>query len=240
MLINLYDIINEKWAIDFSLLQHKNKHTHFISIRWLDGSWKTSLRDNLGKYFSEKWYIVITGQAPCDRHLVNLLNNAISQNGYEDWYTEDLLFHFCDGLLSNYQRQVNGYCDYFICQRWPCDEYVQGIIRNKGAIRTYQELYNLQKPERLIKFDDYICLNCDGKVAWERIKNDDNKDRYEYPEFLDKQSKQTEKLYEDITKNKDSSLDFLRKSNHYYLDTTDKTINQTFEWALSVLKKNKL
>lgn len=234
MLVNLYDIINAKWAIDLSSL-HKTWQTHFISVCWLDGSWKTSLRNNLAKYFSEKWFTVIVGKSPCDRHLVNLLNNAISQNGYKDWYTEELLFRFCDGLLSNYLKQLNNYCDYFICQRWPSDAYTFGIIRSEK--RNYQEIHDLQRPERLIKFDDYIHLNCNAKVAWDRIKNDDGKDRYEYPEFLDKQCKQTKKLYEDITKTKDPSLDFLRESNHYYLDTTEKTINQTFEWALSVLNE---
>ena len=54
---------------------------------------------------------MITAKSPCDAYLVKLLNNAISQDGYNDWYTEQMLFSFADGLLSNYMLQINGHCD---------------------------------------------------------------------------------------------------------------------------------
>lgn len=198
--------------------------TMFISITGQDGSGKTSLRDGLANYFSDAENMtVVTAKSPCDPYIVKLLNNAISQNGYEDWYTEQLLFSFADGLLSNYMVQLNGRCDLFICQRGPIDQYAHGITRS-GT--NYATIYENQKPERLAKFDMYIHMNCRADVAWKRVCDDEGKDRYEYPEYFERQVKNTEKLFMDITQNVNEfpELDFLRSSKHLYYDTTKKTI----------------
>ena len=231
MLVFMPDIIT-KGALDLGKLP-ETKHTRYISVCGQDGSGKTSLRDNLAKYLSEKGYCVVTAKSPCDKHIVDLLNNAISQNGYNDWYTEQLLFSFCDGLLSNYMIQIRNHCDFFICQRGPSDQYDHGITRSG---KSYNEINSIQRPERLAKFDDYIHLNCDAKVAWQRIADDEGKDRYEYPEYFERQVQNTKLLYLNIIESDDSSIDFLRQSAHHYLDTTNKTIEETFMWALEELK----
>lgn len=234
MKIFMPDIIRKNGALDLSSLSTTSS-TRFISVMGQDGSGKTNLRDNLAEYFSEKGFVVVTAKSPCDKYLVGLLNNAISQNGYNDWYTEQMLFSFCDGLLSNYMIQLDKHCDYFICQRGPADQYDHGITRSG---RSYREIHDIQRPERLAKFDDYIHLNCDAKVAWERIADDEGKDRYEYPEYFEKQVKNTKKLYENIVYGNDPAIDFLRKSHNYYLETTNMTIQEVFKWALKVLGEN--
>ena len=231
MKIFMPDIIRKNGSLNLSMLPATPK-TRFISVMGQDGSGKTSLRDNLADYYSEKGFIVVTAKSPCDKYLVGLLNNAISQKGYSDWYTEQMLFSFCDGLLSNYMMQINKHCDYFICQRGPADQYDHGITRS-GL--TYREIHDIQRPERLAKFDDYIHLNCDAKVAWKRIADDEGKDRYEYPEYFERQVVNTRKLYENIVNGEDAAIDFLRKSNNYYLETTNMTVYDVFKWALKVL-----
>jgi len=168
MKIFLPELVRNNGALDLSSLQY-GKPTKYICITGQDGSGKTNLRDGLAEYFSERGKMVITAKSPCDKYLVHLLNNAISQNGYEDWYTEQMLFSFADGLLSNYMIQLRGYCDFFICQRGPIDQYAHGITRSR---KTYSEIYEIQRPERLARFNMYIHLNCDADVAWERIREE--------------------------------------------------------------------
>ena len=231
MKVFLPDIVRKNGSLNLSDLPNKVE-TQFISVMGQDGSGKTSLRDNLAEYFSSKGKTVITSKSPCVKYIVGLLNNAISQNGYDDWYTEQLLFSFCDGLLSNYMLQLNGHCDYFICQRGPCDQYDHGITRSG---KSYREIHDIQRPERLARFDIYIHMNCDAKVAWDRICEDECKDRYEYPEYFERQTKNTEKLYYDIVNGNDPSLEFLRSSKHYYINTTNMSIAEAFSEVLDLL-----
>ena len=228
----LPEIVREDGLLDISELP-TTPQTRFISVMGQDGSGKTSLRNGLADYFSKAGKSVITAKSPCDKYIVGLLNNAISQNGYNDWYTEQLLFSFCDGLLSNYMRQLNGHCDYFICQRGPCDQYDHGVTRS-GL--SYQEIHAIQRPERLTRFDVYIHMNCNAGVAWERICDDEGKDRYEYPEYFKRQTKNTEKLFHEIISGTDEALNFLRTSTHHYIDTTEMTIEEVFNRAIELLK----
>ena len=228
MKVFLPEIVRSNGALDLSSLP-SNLNTSFISVTGQDGSGKTNLRDGLAKHFSDMGKVVITAKSPCDKYIVQLLNNAISQNGYEDWYTEQMLFSFTDGLLSNYMLQINSHCDYFICQRGPIDQYAHGITRSG---KTYSDIYKIQRPERLAKFDMYIHLNCDADVAWERVCEDEGKDRYEYPEYFARQVKNTKKLYDDIINGEQKELDFLRCSRNVYIDTTSLTIPNVLEMAL--------
>ena len=233
MNVYLPEIVRTNGKLDLNLLPNA-RTTKFISVMGQDGSGKTSLRDNLAKYYSNKGFTVITSKSPCDKYLVNLLNNAISQNGYEDSYTEQMLFSFCDGLLSNYMIQLNGHCDYFICQRGPADQYDHGITRSGY---TYKQIHDIQRPERLAKFDVYFHMNCKAEVAWERIREDEGKDRYEYPEYFARQVQNTKALYDNIVNGVDESIDFMRDAKHFYIDSTEMTIQDVFEFALRKLEE---
>lgn len=207
--------------------------TKFVSITGQDGAGKTSLRDGLAEYYANENNVVMTAKSPCDKHIVNLLNNAISQGDYKDPYTEELLFSFCDGLLSNYMQQLDGRVDYFICQRGPMDQYAHGVTRSGKDFKT---IYDIQKPERLFKFDVYIHLNCNPKIAWERIKEDDDKDRYEYPDYFAVQTVNTARLFDCIVSGNDPELDFLRESKNYYIDTSNMSIDEVLNAAILLLK----
>ncbi len=228
MKVFLPDLVRSNGALDLSGLKH-GYPTKYLCITGQDGSGKTSLRDGLAEYLSDRGKTVITAKSPCDKYLVHLLNNAISQNGYEDWYTEQMLFSFADGLLSNYMIQLRGYCDFFICQRGPIDQYAHGVTRSG---KSYSEIYNIQRPERLAMFNMYIHLNCDAAVAWERICEDEGKDRYEYPEYFERQVVNTKKLYDDIMNGSQKELDFLRESYNTYIDTTNMTIPDVLSKAI--------
>ena len=210
------------------------RETKYISITGQDGAGKTSLRDGLARYFAEQDFLVMTSKSPCDPHVVDLINNGLSQNGYKDEYSEQLAFSFTDGLLSNYMYQLDGRVDYFICQRGPIDQYAHGITRSGW---DYSKIYQVQRPERLAKFDVYIHMNCDPEVAWERVKDDTHKDRYEYLEYFKPQSVNTQKLYDAIVSGHEPELEFLRVSKHYYIDTTYMTIEQVFDRALGYINQ---
>ena len=236
MKVFLPEIVRKNGALDLSSLP-SNRKTTFISVTGQDGSGKTNLRDGLAKHFSDEDKVVVTAKSPFDKYLVYLLNNAISQNGYEDWYTEQMLFSFADGLLSNYMMQLDGHCDYFICQRGPIDQYAHGVTRSR---KTYEEIYQIQRPERLAKFDAYIHMNCDAEVAWARVCDDEGKDRYEYPEYFSRQVKNTRKLYDDIIFGEQKELEFLRSSVNIYIDTTNMTIPEVLHRALEELEGSAL
>ena len=72
-------------------------------------------------------------------------------------------------------------------------------------------------------------------MAWSRICEDENKDRYEYPEYFEKQVENTRKLFKDIVEGKQKELEFLRKSDHYYVDTTYMTIPEVLENVVNML-----
>lgn len=211
----------------------QGRETKYISITGQDGAGKTSLRDGLAKYYADQGFVVMTSKSPCDPHIVDLLNYSIGQYGYEDKYTEELLFSFCDGLLSNYMYQLDGRVDYFICQRGPMDQYAHGVTRS-GC--DFKEMYEVQRPERLAKFDVYIHLNCNVDVAWDRVKEDKGKDRYEYPEYFARQTVNTKKLYDCIVAGNEPELEFLRSSKNYYIDTTEMSISEVLELAIKLLR----
>ena len=79
-------------------------------------------------------------------------------------------------------------------------------------------------------------MNCDAKVAWERVAEDEGKDRYEYPEYFERQVENTKKLYQDIIKDSVKELGFLNSAKHVYIDTTNLTIQQTFEKAMKEIE----
>ena len=229
MVIFLPNIVRSDGSLDLSSLPD-DKNTQYINITGQDGSGKSSLVDGLADHYDQQGYLVITSKSPCDPHLTDLLYNAISQDGYEDWYTEQLLFSFSDGLLSNYMIQLDGHCDYFICHRGPADQYNSGVTRSN---LSYKDINKSQKPERLAKFDIYFHLNCDGKVSWERVR--DNPNKYQYPAYLYEEAQNTERLPMEIVNGNDPSLKFLRDAQHYYINTTELGIYDTFRKALKCL-----
>lgn len=230
MKYSLTEITNANASLNLAQLPVERK-TVKICLTGQDGSGKTTAMQGLADYLSEKGKVVITAKSPCDKHTVDILNNAISQDDYKDWYTEQLLFSYMDGVLSNYMMQLDGHCDYFICQRGPIDQYAHGVTR---SCRSYSEIHDNQRPERLAKFDMYIHFNCIAEIAWERLRDDDNKDRYEYPEYFRKQVENTRKLYDDIVHGKQMALNFFRLSRHVYLDTSYLTIPEVLKQVIDI------
>lgn len=232
MKIYLPDIIKSDGSLNLEGLPN-NRKTKFISITGQNGSGKTNLRDGLAKYLSYEGNVVITAESPCDKHLVKLLNNAIGQNEYKDWYTEQMVFNLADGLLSNYMIQIKEHCDYFICKRGPIDQYASGLVRSG---KTYSEIFNIQCPNNLAKFDMYIHLNCNADVAWKRVCNDEEKSKYESLEYFYKQEEKNKELFEEITSGNQKELEIFRSSYNVYIDTTNMVIPEVFVHALEYVK----
>ena len=81
-----------------------------------------------------------------------------------------------------------------------------------------------------------IHLNAHPEVAYQRIKNDKNADKYEYPEYIKKQFIETKKAFVEIKK-KNRYLCQYSKSINIYVDTTNLTTDETFEIVLEELNK---
>ena len=120
MKYSLTEITNKNASLNLSQLPAERKTVN-ICLTGQNGSGKTSAMEGLADYLSAKGKVVITAESPCDKHTIDILNNVISQNDYKDWYSEQLLFSYMDGVLSNYMVQLEGHCDYFICHGGPID-----------------------------------------------------------------------------------------------------------------------
>ena len=80
-----------------------------------------------------------------------------------------------------------------------------------------------------------IHLNADPVVAFERIKNDPDADKFETLEYIKNQAKATEKVYHELLKG-NPDLSAFKGIPNIYIDTTNITCEETFEITLEKLK----
>lgn len=81
-----------------------------------------------------------------------------------------------------------------------------------------------------------IHLNANPVVAFNRIKNDPDADKFETLEYIRKQAESTKKAYDSLL-NEDPALSAFKGIPNIYIDTTNLTCQETFEIALKELKK---
>lgn len=207
----------------------------WIIITGLDGSGKTSLKNNLINYFKNMNKNVKGYHSPYDEYLKGLLNLSGDGKALKDSYT-DLLIFALDHRLQNYRiKQARKEYDYIISQRGPIDLFTHGAVWGYN----YKEINSILHMEELDICEVLIHLNTNPKIAYQRIKDDKDADKYEYPEYIKKQYKETKKIFYEIKK-RNKYLYRYSNAINIYIDTTNLNIEETFEKVLEELNKNKV
>lgn len=207
----------------------------WIIITGLDGSGKTTLQNNLVNHLENQNKQVKRYHSPYDDYLKSLLDLSGNGMALKDSYT-DLLIFALDHRLQNYRiRQAREQYEYIISQRGPIDLFVHAAVWGF----SYKQTYSILQMNELDTCEVLIHLNADPEVAYQRIKDDKNADKYEYPEYIKNQYKETRKAFVEIQK-KNRYLCQYSKSINIYIDTTNLSTDETFDIVLKELNKNKV
>lgn len=206
----------------------------WIVVTGLDGTGKTTLKNNLVGYFRQKNLKVKDFKFPYDKNLLYLLNNTVGDGRpWEDNYTDQLLFTLDNRIVGTVLvRDWRETHDLIISQRGYIDSFVHGKCRNF----SYAETDDLMRTYELARCDIMIHLNADPQVAFERIKEDPDADKYEIPSYIRKQANETRKAYEALLR-EDSNLAAFKGIPNIYIDTTTLTTFETFNRAIQGLKE---
>ena len=206
-----------------------NSKTKWIVVSGLDGSGKTTLVANLNAWLTERKFNVKTSRLPYDEHLVKDLLNVSN-----DPYTDRMLFALDNRIFAEHFKKwknSNEY-DFIITQRGFLDSFVHGAVQGY----SYSWIAELNRIQDLPKCDVIIHLVAEAKIAYDRIKDDPDADKFEYIEYIRRQERETRRAYQEICAGNED-LEAFKKSKHIYIDTTGLTTEETFEIAKKKLEK---
>lgn len=206
----------------------------WICVTGLDGTGKTTLKRNLVGHFKMQNLKVKDFKFPHDKHLLDLLNNTVGDGmPWQDNYSDQMLFALDNRILGTVHiRDWRKASDVLVSQRGYIDSFVHGECRGF----SYEESDKLMRTYELECCDVMIHLNADPQVAFERIKDDPDADKFETIEYVKKQAEATKRAYEEL-KRENPALSAFKGIPNVYIDTTNLTTDETFQIALGELKK---
>lgn len=214
-----------------SISGKEKKRTLWIAISGLDGSGKTTLVDNLERWFTEeKGVSVMRDRLPHDRYIVrDLLNQS------KDTYTDRLLFAVDNRLFGTLVEDVikTEKFDVILTQRCFLDSFVHGSVQGY----SYSWIEDLNRVSDLPRTDVIIHMVADARIAYSRICDDPDADKFEYPAYMRKQEIETRRAYMECMLGNNTDLEPFNKAKHYYIDSTKLTTDEVFEIAKTYLEK---
>lgn len=203
------------------------KKIPWIVVTGLDGSGKTTLVENLEKFLTDKGLRVKRTRSPHDTYLIHDLLN-VSGNGdpMKDRYTDRLIFALDNRILATRIRQWenSGEYDLILSQRGFFDSFVHGAVQGY----TYEQIATLNQIEDLPKCSIMIHLCTDSSVAYSRIKDDEDADKFETPQYMRRQEEETRRGYRLLIQGDNPDLTAFRDIPNYFIDTTSLTTDETF------------
>ena len=195
----------------------------WISVTGLDGSGKTTLVRNLASYYEKKGFKVKTAHLPFDCHLQREILPELTHS-----YADRLLFaldnHIFAEQLEKWENK-NEY-DLIISQRGFFDSFVHGAVQGY----SYDFIAELNRIESLPEVDIMVHLVAEANVAYQRIRDDPDADKFEFPRYIRKQETETRNGYYSLI-NHDPDLSAFAKAENILIDTTRLTTVETFEQA---------
>lgn len=206
----------------------------WIAITGLDGSGKTTLKTNLTNHFFLENRKTHTFKLPYDKHLLDLLDISGSGDPFKDSYTDRLIFAVDNRIVNSHIISWRNDYDILLSQRCFLDSFVFGAVQGF----SYQEIFNINRVNDLEKCDAIIHLNADPAVAYKRIKDDPNGDKFETEGFILKQAAETSKVYKELINGSDPCFDSFRGIPQVYIDTTKLTPEETYNDAVTFLLWN--
>ena len=208
---------------DSSLTGGKNM-TKWLVVSGLDGSGKTSLVSNLQKWLEEERNKrVKTSRLPHDRHLVKDLLNVS-----KDSYTDRMLFALDNRIFAEHFKDWvdSGEYDFIVTQRGFLDSFVHGAVQGYD----YSWIANLNRIEDLPKCEVIIHMVAEAETAYNRIKDDEDADKFEYISYIRRQESETRRAYYELQR-KNVDLEHFSDAYNIYVDTTQMTIEEKFEFV---------
>lgn len=206
----------------------------WIVITGLDGTGKTTLKRMLVGYFKERSKLVKDFKFPYDKNLLDLMNHVIGDGRpLQDNYSDQMLFALDNRILGTVHiRNWKLSHDVLISQRGYIDSFVHGKCRGF----SYQETDDMQRTYELERPHVMIHLNAEPHVAFNRIKDDPDADKFETLEYIINQAKETQNAYNELTKETlDPAFSAFKGIPNIYIDTTDISCEETFKIALQKL-----
>ena len=207
------------------------KNIPWIVITGLDGSGKTGLVDLLEEYFTEELQLrVKRTRSPHDRYLIgDLLNISGDGDPMLDRYTDRLIFALDNRILGTRIRQWqrSGEYDLILSQRGFFDSFVHGAVQGY----TYEQIATLNQIEDLPKCTLMIHLCADSNIAYARIKNDPDADKFETAAYMRRQEEETRRGYRELTQTHNPDLAAFEGIQNFFIDTTELSPDETFDLA---------
>lgn len=205
------------------------KDTKWIVVTGLDGSGKTTLVEDLERYFTLAGKSVKRSRLPHDEYLVKkLLNDSTSK------YTDRMLFALDNRLFAEKYEDWFTSDDYdiIITQRGFLDSFVHGAVQGFG----YDFIADLNRIDELPKCDIMIHMVAEAEIAYARIRDDPEADKFEYISYIRRQEQETRRAYREVI-NKEPSLEHFHSAQNIYVDTTQLTTSETYEYVLKKLNE---
>lgn len=204
----------------------------WIVITGLDGTGKTTLKNNLVGLLRSSNLRVKDFKFPYDKHLLDLLNNVVGGGRpWQDNYTDQMLFTLDNRVVgTTLVKEWRATNDVLVSQRGYIDSFVHGKCRNF----SYAETDALMRTNELERCDVMIHLNAEPNVAFDRIKEDPDADKYEIPEYIKKQAYETTLAYKELLAG-NPDLAAFRNIPNVFIDTTALSTYETFRRAVDEL-----
>ncbi len=205
----------------------------WISATGFDGSGKTSFLDLLEKYLVSKGLRVKRSRLPHDPYLVKDLLNQYKD--VSDPWTDRLLFALDNRTFAHELSQwINsGEYDVIITQRCFLDSFVHGRVQGY----SYKEIGELNGINDLPREQVLIHMVATAEIAYGRIKDDPDADKFEIPEYMTVQERETRRAYDLLERGGKPALKHFDGCINIFVDTTNLTIEETFEYVLSQLRE---
>ena len=211
------------------------KKIPWIVITGLDGSGKTSLVDNFEKLFSDANLRVKRFRSPHDRYLIHdLLNVSGDGEPMKDCYTDRLIFALDNRILGTRIRHWDNpeEFDVLLSQRGFFDSFVHGSVQGY----TYHDIAIMNQIEDLPKCTVMIHLCADSTVAYNRIKDDTDADKFETPSYMRRQEYETRRGFRVLTQEENADLAAFDGIKNFFIDTTELTSEEVFQIARTRLE----
>lgn len=203
--------------------------TLWIAVSGLDGSGKTTLVDNLENWLKNQDLRVYRSRLPHDRYIVkNLLNKS------KDSYTDRLLFAVDNRIFGTELREIidSEKFDIILTQRCFLDSFVHGAVQGY----SYEWIEDLNRSTEFPKTDIIIHLVAEAQVAYSRICDDPDADKFEYPSYMRRQEFETRRAFVEIS-NRNPELEQFKIATNIYVDSTEMSTQEVFEYVRRRLEK---
>lgn len=212
-------------------MEKKEKKAPWYVITGLDGAGKTTLINRLKEIYSDKSFVF---RLPYSDFVIPLLKISGKGTSFGDTYTDRLIFTLDSKLANKHLKKWREEYEIVISQRGWMDNYIHGKVQKMN----YKDTNTLLHPNNLEKPTAIIFLNAKSEIAYSRIKDDKNADKYETLEYIKKQAKETENFYNEMKKN-NIELKLFHNIPCILIDTTDLTPEDVFVKARDFLENLK-